>query len=310
MNYPNAQRDDNEDLVGFGITILLAEDDHQNRLSLIELFEGEGYTVIPARNGSKAKDIYDERAEEIDCIVSDLDMPGLSGIEFARYNSLNKHLPFVVSSGVLETDVAEELMEIGVRDFMVKPYDFDLIPAVIQKCIERFNLANMTETVDQNTSGNLSTITIPTCFEDMHMAVDWIEKKVERFHAKQVAGHFASSISELLTNAYEHGNLGITECEKKELMRQGTFHDEVLKRERNCKAKIKIDVLAFKHKVTVKIYDEGEGFDYRKYVDLKKKEIEEKLALPNGRGIYLANYYFDSITYKDKGATVIAVKSF
>lgn len=70
-----------------GRTILVAEDDVGVRRFLVTVLERKGYQVVAAADGSKAMSILADKAIAIDVILSDVDMPGASGLEvlaFAR----------------------------------------------------------------------------------------------------------------------------------------------------------------------------------------------------------------------------------
>ncbi len=70
-----------------GRTILVAEDDTGVRGFLVTVLERKGYHVLAARDGNEAMAILEDNSIAIDAVVSDVDMPGASGLEvisFAR----------------------------------------------------------------------------------------------------------------------------------------------------------------------------------------------------------------------------------
>jgi anti-sigma regulatory factor (Ser/Thr protein kinase) len=99
-------------------------------------------------------------------------------------------------------------------------------------------------------------------------------------------------ITELITNAIEHGNLGITYDEKTEFVAKGTWSAEVDRRLALPQHQKKMVSLTFSksaHGVTVLIEDEGPGFDYSRYV-----RFDESRAFDNhGRGIAIAGSLLD-----------------
>jgi DNA-binding response OmpR family regulator len=72
-------------------TILLAEDDAQLRKAVAALLDRYGYTVIVARDGSEALQKAREFNGAIHLLLSDIDMPGMTGIELAT--ELNQQRP-------------------------------------------------------------------------------------------------------------------------------------------------------------------------------------------------------------------------
>lgn len=110
---------------------------------------------------------------------------------------------------------------------------------------------------------------------------------------------------ELMINAIEHGNLGITYDQKSALLSEGHWRDEVERRlrdplygDRFCK----ISVERSAHAIRIEIQDEGDGFDPGPF--LGSAVIQDYEA--HGRGIRIArNCGYDSLVYEDDGRRVI-----
>lgn len=114
-------------------------------------------------------------------------------------------------------------------------------------------------------------------------------------------------LSELLINAHEHGNLGLGGQRKSALLKSATWQEKVLRLERlpeNSRKKVTLECCQRPDGTVFKIMDEGQGFDWRRY--LSADAMEE--ATLNGRGIVLANQLcFDALFYNEKGNEVTAV---
>jgi Histidine kinase-like ATPase domain len=113
-------------------------------------------------------------------------------------------------------------------------------------------------------------------------------------------------LSELLINSVEHGNLGITYSEKGELKRLDLWQQEVARRsalDENRDKRVRVQLSRERGKLRLRISDEGQGFDWRKYLDFDP----ERAFDPNGRGIALARLgSFDSLDYEGCGNVVVA----
>ena len=120
----------------------------------------------------------------------------------------------------------------------------------------------------------------------------------------------ALGLFELLANAIEHGNLGITFDEKRQLLENGTFREELDRRMQLIENKDKFVEVTFEmtdNEVVFQITDQGDGFDVENYIYAKI----EPTPLPLGRGIALARETsFDSLEYLGKGNIVRAVARF
>ena len=110
-------------------------------------------------------------------------------------------------------------------------------------------------------------------------------------------------ISEILTNAVEHGNLGITYDEKTVLIAENGLAKEVERRLAMQEYATKRVTLALKRtdrEITVEIEDEGKGFDFRKYLRMDESRVFDN----HGRGIALTSEYL-KLQYLGSGSKVI-----
>ena len=123
------------------------------------------------------------------------------------------------------------------------------------------------------------------------------------------ASNILMGLSELVVNAVEHGNLGITYADKSRLNEEGIWEQEVERRlalpENNNKSVI-LEFDRSEDQVTFFIQDQGSGFDWQNYL-----EISPDRAFDNhGRGIAMANMLsFDHLEYRGNGNQLLAVIS-
>jgi hypothetical protein len=111
-------------------------------------------------------------------------------------------------------------------------------------------------------------------------------------------------LAALLINAVEHGNLGIGYDEKSRLVSEGTLDDEIAHRlasKENANKKVRVNLVRDPDKIVVYIRDEGQGFDWKAYMDFDPSRVTD----PNGRGIAMANIMVPgAIEYLGKGNEV------
>ena len=104
-------------------TILLADDEKDVRDVVRAMLESFGYTVLPARDGQEALEIFRERAEEVDLVLIDMMMPGMTGAEaFARMRQLSPGVRGILSSGYDADGTGRESVSAGFSAFLRKPY--------------------------------------------------------------------------------------------------------------------------------------------------------------------------------------------
>ena len=112
---------------------------------------------------------------------------------------------------------------------------------------------------------------------------------------------------ELMVNAVEHGNLGISFDEKSALMSAGRWEQEVANRLAQPEHRDKMVEIHVKREhgcLYVRVRDQGRGFDWRPFLTMD----ESRAFHPNGRGIALANQVaFTSLQYLGSGNEVAVV---
>ncbi len=111
-----------------------------------------------------------------------------------------------------------------------------------------------------------------------------------------------SGFTELIMNAYEHGNLGIGSNFKQRLMESGEYTDHLLSTEPNHKDKnIMIQYYLINGMLVANIQDEGKGFD----TNILKALLIKDTELFHGRGIAMSDNDFDFIMYNEVGNSVL-----
>lgn len=114
--------------------ILLAEDDYQIRMLLVDLLKGEGYTVFDAEDGAEAVALYERNSDSIALLLLDLGLPKLTGVEvFKKIRGLNPDIKIIAMSGWGQRETVDELYKEGINIFIQKPYR----PAEIIETVKR-----------------------------------------------------------------------------------------------------------------------------------------------------------------------------
>jgi CheY-like chemotaxis protein len=104
-------------------TLLLVEDENLYRDLITSILEQRGYRVLTASDGAAALKLFRERAEEIDLVVSDLSLPQLSGTQLVnQILALKPQQKVLICSGYIEPPLRARLKELGVMEFLIKPY--------------------------------------------------------------------------------------------------------------------------------------------------------------------------------------------
>lgn len=128
------------------IKILLADDDKSGReVALFNLLKA-GYETVSAESGSEALFLFSRG--DFDLVITDVRMPGLSGIELLRrIRKMAPDLPVIVITAFGDMETAMEAMREGACYFIVKPFERDHLLLAVEKALDRRRLAEEAETL-------------------------------------------------------------------------------------------------------------------------------------------------------------------
>lgn len=127
--------------------VLIIDDAEINRDILSEILK-EKYEILQADNGRKAIEIMASNLEEISVILLDLYMPVCDGIKVLKFmeqqNWIGK-VPVLIISSETSTDIEKRCFDLGISDFIHKPFDYDLVSRRIDNIVNLFNLQHKLE---------------------------------------------------------------------------------------------------------------------------------------------------------------------
>jgi two-component system response regulator HydG len=117
-------------------TILVVDDDEPNRVTLERILEREGYAVVHAASGREAMEVL--RARAVDLVLTDLKMPGMSGIDLLKASkTLDPDVELVVMTAYGTVETAVEAMKEGAYDFVAKPVKRHELVNCLRKALEK-----------------------------------------------------------------------------------------------------------------------------------------------------------------------------
>lgn len=115
--------------------ILIVDDDHQLRQSFQRLLAVEGHDVRGASSGEQGIRMVQEDLPE--CVVMDVRMPGMSGLDALKaLREIDARLPVIIMTAYATTETAIEATKFGAFDYILKPFDIPDILALIDKAVE------------------------------------------------------------------------------------------------------------------------------------------------------------------------------
>lgn len=116
---------------------ILIVDDEPNIIEVLEIFlHDEGMEVYKSTSGLKALEIL--RNKEIDIVISDIRMPGLSGVQLLQEaKQLAPESMFIMITAFASTETAIEALQHGAFDYITKPFRMDEFRSVIRRALDQ-----------------------------------------------------------------------------------------------------------------------------------------------------------------------------
>ncbi|HXL82405.1 MAG TPA: response regulator [Pyrinomonadaceae bacterium] len=135
--------------------ILLVDDDETIRDTLYELLS-EYYICQTAETAEKA--FARLEADQYDVVLTDISMPGLSGLELLGHvRQKFPDTPVIIISGIGDQEHAQGLIKLGAFDFLLKPFSLDVVEKSVKRAVEYRNrlLEGKGSEDDENSTKNL-----------------------------------------------------------------------------------------------------------------------------------------------------------
>ena len=117
--------------------VLLVDDDETIRDTLYELLS-QDYVCQTAETAEKA--LARLEADTYDVVLTDISMPGLSGLELLGHvRQKYPDTPVIIISGIGDQEHAQGLIKIGAFDFLLKPFSLDVVEKSVRRAVEYRN---------------------------------------------------------------------------------------------------------------------------------------------------------------------------
>lgn len=287
--------------------ILLVEDEIIYAEIIEEVLSDAGFRVRTAADGQVAWELLQAGDTDFEAILLDRLMPRMDGIELLgkikSFPGLDQ-VPVIMETAAGDALSVQEGLNAGAYYYLIKPFEPKVLLSIVKAAVAQYHeyrsmqqslrLAERPLAFLDNGVFHFQTI------EDGCLLADFFAQSCPK-PDKAILG-----LRELIINAVEHGNLGITYHEKGYLVNEDQIHHEITRRLALPENRHKFVEVVFERRsdaLMFTIRDQGEGFDWQRYLDFDP----ERLFDPNGRGIAMARTTsFDSIEYRGNGNTVVA----
>ncbi|PLY11433.1 MAG: hypothetical protein C0626_02395 [Arcobacter sp.] len=121
-------------------TILYVEDEEILREEISSLLDGFFQKVFIASNGEEAFEIYKKNIDEIDIVITDINMPKMNGIELiSKIREINSTIPVLVCTAFNDAEIIIKAIRLGVNDYIIKPIQMITTLKVCNKILTNCN---------------------------------------------------------------------------------------------------------------------------------------------------------------------------
>jgi sigma-B regulation protein RsbU (phosphoserine phosphatase) len=287
--------------------ILIVDDNPHDRALLHEYLSREGYETETAEDGVEGFHMLERDPWRYDVLLLDRNMPRLGGVELLQWLKANaelRSLPVILQTASDSRADLIEAMKGGAFYYLTKPYDVEMLLTVVATAAR--DRANYRQLQSVSRRGEMAT----GLLRSATFRLRTIEEA--RDVGTLVAGlcpdpsNTVIGLTELIVNAVEHGNLGITYAEKSELSGMDRWLAELDRRAALPENAGKFVDVAFErdeNAIRITVRDLGNGFDWRPYLEPDPTRVFDT----HGRGITIARRLsFDELEYHDPGNEVVA----
>jgi CheY-like chemotaxis protein len=288
------------------MTRLLVVDDEPINLAIItECLSDDGYTIDEATDGEEAWALMQQH--EYDLVILDRMMPRLDGLELLKRIKATPRwavLPVIMQTAAATQQQVSEGLQAGAYYYLTKPYRPEALQALVKSVVDdqaerrkvRETHVSLQVTLARMDSGEFVFRSLDDA-RNMASALSGLCAE---------AANVSLGLLELLVNAVEHGNLGISYAEKSRLREDMTWEAEIERRLQTAPwsaRTARVLTVRTGSEIEFTISDEGDGFEWTPFLDFSP----ERAFDPNGRGIAMARRMgFTSLEYQGKGNIVIA----
>ena len=289
--------------------VILLVDDSPTQLGQMQLLlEHEGYKSLSAPTAEDALEIAGQ--QPIDLVVTDLEMPGMSGLDLVMMLKMqHPNLPVILTTARGSEELAVKSLEQGAASYVPKRNISDDLVETIQRTL---SVAD-TEQERLLFSQYVDRITIELKLENDDKLLPQILARVEQpllelgIVDQATSMHIGVALDEALRNAMIHGNLEVS-SDLREQENGQAYLDMIQARLQDpeyAARRVHVRLDADHDEATIIITDEGPGYDVGQQPDPTNPDNWEEVS---GRGLLLIRSFMDEVHHNETGNQITMIK--
>ncbi len=285
--------------------VLIVEDDEPSRLFLATVTRHLGHEVSEAADGAAGWRQF--QAEGPDLVFSDIAMPVMDGLQMLeRIRERSPETVVIMTTAFGSPEHTLRALRLRANDFLVKPLQLQDITANLRKYADVLG----TRSTEREVVGFMVlrhlVMRLGNRPELVGKVADRLMQETDSRIPRSERLGVRLGLVEILLNAIEHGNLGITYEEKTAALAGGSldWQNLVMARAADPRYRDRKTTIDFRLEADLcswTITDEGAGFDWRNMPD---PNTPGNLLAAHGRGVMLSRLTFDEVVYEGSGNRV------
>jgi len=291
-------------------TILVVDDSAMDRRIAGGLLEKRsGWGVVYADDGTSALDQIEMHVPDL--VVTDLQMPGMNGLELvAKVKEKYPLLPIVLMTAQGSEEIAVTALQQGAANYVPKRILADELVDTVARVLTASGIDRTHSRLLHRMRRNETSFDMETDLTLIPSLVHYLQQTLTRMRVCSETDVLRAGVAleEALLNAYYHGNLEISS--ELRLEDHKAYYDLARQRvteEPYCRRRIFVESRMSPEQAVYVIRDEGPGFDPAQIPDATDPSNVEK---PCGRGLLLMQTFMDEVRFNEAGNEVVMLKKF
>ena len=202
--------------------ILVVDDEASVRTILAKFLYNEGFEPIEATHGEQAIELYRLKIPTV--VISDIMMPKMDGLTLLKeIKTIDKNAIVILMTGYGNEDVLLEALRGGAINYFKKPFIFQEMIDFVRHVIEHRREVDSSQFYSSHLVQETKVFSFRTCDSEIQPIINQISIHLKKIAPEQEIMNLKVGIEEMVTNAIEHGNLGITFKMKNDALKKGKW---------------------------------------------------------------------------------------
>lgn len=287
--------------------VLVVDDEQLNLVIIEEFLNDEGLDLVLFSDPLAAWEALQVPDSDYALVVLDRMMPALDGMEFLRRMKAEARfadIPVIMQTAASAPEQVRQGLEAGAYYYLTKPYEPEALISIVRAALDdRRNREQLRRQAVHAEEAQKLLQAVEYHFVTLADVACLVPVLAALCPSPETA---APGLQDLMVNAIEHGNLGVTYKEKALLKWEGDWEAEIARRltlPQFAERRGRVRYERLPDRIVFTITDQGEGFEWQRYLDFDPDRAFD----PNGRGIAMARMMsFSTLEYQGCGNVVVA----